>query len=354
MKANKRVQHPLPPLLLILLALGMGPLNAAESERSGTPITTVAVEVRTMAKITTVQGVLESSAMPQLSAKIAGEVVSVMVDEGERVRKGQQLASIDNEPFEIALKKVEAQIARLEILLQNQQRKLQRQLSLNAQSLNSETQLDEAQTEVSLTQSELVSAQVQLREARYLLTHTRIISPVSGTIQTRTIVTGDYVTPGTGLFQIVADGSQRVRLYLPQWVSGQIRRGAMATVHYGSQQAAAQIVQLRPMLQSSNRSLHALATLQQPQPWLVGSALTAELVLEQHPQVMAVPQQSIVQRPAGAVLYQIEGDRALERRVTMGIEQQGMVEISGVEAGITVALDGAPYLTDGALVEVRN
>jgi len=70
---------------------------------------------------------------------------------------------------------------------------------------------------------------------------------------------------------------------------------------------------------------------------------------------IVVPAGSVVRRPAGDVVYVVEGDKAVEHKVTIGIRTAERAEVlAGVEAGATVVLSGAGFLTDGALVAVRE
>jgi len=63
----------------------------------------------------------------------------------------------------------------------------------------------------------------------------------------------------------------------------------------------------------------------------------------------------VVRRPAGDVVYVVSGEKAAERKVTVGIRDAERAEIlSGVEPGETVVVSGAGFLTDGALVVVRE
>ncbi len=69
---------------------------------------------------------------------------------------------------------------------------------------------------------------------------------------------------------------------------------------------------------------------------------------------LMVPEQSVVLRPAGKVVYALEGNVARQRVVETGMRQDGLQQIvKGLAAGETVAADGAGFLTDGAAVTVR-
>jgi membrane fusion protein (multidrug efflux system) len=83
--------------------------------------------------------------------------------------------------------------------------------------------------------------------------------------------------------------------------------------------------------------------------------VNARIVTSSSDGALMVPEQSVVLRPAGKVVYAIEGNVARQRMVETGLRQDGMQQIlKGVNTGETVAADGAGFLTDGAAVTVRG
>ena len=68
-----------------------------------------------------------------------------------------------------------------------------------------------------------------------------------------------------------------------------------------------------------------------------------------------VPEQSVVLRPAGKVVYALDNGTARQRVVETGMRQEGMQHVTkGLAAGESIAVDGAGFLTDGAAVTVRG
>ena len=114
------------------------------------------------------------------------------------------------------------------------------------------------------------------------------------------------------------------------------------------------IEQVRPMVGGSSRAFDAIVAVKNPGGWKPGASVNGAVMLEEHAQAVAVPEVSVVLRPAGKVVYVIENGKAVQRIVTTGVRQDGLVEIlSGVSAGETVAVDGAGFLTDKAAVAVQ-
>ena len=92
-----------------------------------------------------------------------------------------------------------------------------------------------------------------------------------------------------------------------------------------------------------------------PGEWRPDATVRGEIVLATHANAVVVPEQSLVRRPAGEVVYVIRDGKAAQRVVTPGERLDGLVEITaGLAAGDMVAVEGAPYLSDGAPVRLAG
>jgi len=343
---------------LAALAAGCGgkDKDAAGAYVRKTPVTVAqAVEQRVEAVETTV-GRLEATADPALAAETSGRVVRLLVDGGSVVKRGQVLAELDGETQRLAVASARASVERLEALLANQQRTVKRYQELRARSV-SESMLEEAMAQVSAREAELNDARARLAEAEYRLDRTRIKSPVDAIVERRLVSVGDFVSPGTPVVTIVGTEGMRVVLPFPERLSGQLKTGLAVTLDQPSRPGEAitgTISEVRPMVGTNNRAVEALVDLPAAVDWPPGGSVTARVVLASR-QGVVVPAGSVVRRPAGDVVYVVEDDKAVERKVTVGIRSNDLAEVlSGIEAGETVVVSGAGFLTDGALVTVRE
>jgi multidrug efflux pump subunit AcrA (membrane-fusion protein) len=115
------------------------------------------------------------------------------------------------------------------------------------------------------------------------------------------------------------------------------------------------IREIRPALSTMTQTVEVIAEVKNPAGWRPAGSVRGEVTLEIHRNTPVVPEQAIVLRPAGAVVYSISDNVAHAHPVKTGIQREGIVEIlEGVEPGWTVAVDGAALLSDGARVNVRN
>lgn len=320
-----------------------------------TPVTTALSSSERVDAVETTVGRLEANASPALAAETSGRVVRLYVDGGSVVRKGQVLAELDGEPQRLAVASARATVERLEALLVNQQRTVRRYEELRSQAV-SESMLEEAVAQQSARQAELNDARARLAEAEYRLDRTRIKSPEDAIVERRLISVGDYVSPGTPIVTIVGSGRMRAVLPFPERLSGQLRPGLAVTLDQPSrpgETVTGTISEVRPMVGTNNRAVEALVDLPGDVAWPHGGSVTARVVFASRDGVV-VPAASVVRRPAGDVVYVVAGDKVAERKVTVGIRTSERAEIlAGVDAGETVVLSGAGFLTDGALVTVR-
>jgi RND family efflux transporter MFP subunit len=353
----------LPRLSLALIALatlaagcgGKDQDDAATRVRK-TPVTVAKALQEQVDAVETTVGRLEATEAPALAAETSGRVVRLFVDGGSVVKQGQVLAELDGEPQRLAVASARASVERLEALLANQQRTVKRYQELRSKAV-SESMLEEAIAQQSAREAELNDARARLAEAQYRLDRTRIKSPVDAIVERRLISVGDFVSPGTPVVTIVGRDRMRVVLPFPESLSGQLKPGLAVMLEqpaHPGKVVAGTITEVRPMVGTNNRAVETLVDLPAGTDWPAGSSVTARLVLASREGVV-VPAGSVVRRPAGDVVYVLEGDKAVEHKVTIGIRTSERAEVlSGVAAGATVVLSGAGFLTDGALVAVRE
>jgi len=342
---------------IAVLGSGCGGKDAPEAGVAvrRTPVTTAtAVRQQVDAAETTV-GRIEATASPALAAETSGRVVRLLADGGSVVRRGQVLAELDGEPQRLAVASARANVERLEALLANQQRTVNRYQELRSKAV-SESMLEEALAQQSARQAELNDARARLAEAEYRLDRTRIKSPVDAVVERRLISVGDFVAPGTPIVTIVGREHMRVVLPFPERLSGQLRPGLSVTLDQPARPGSTisgTVAEVRPMVGTNNRAVEALVDLPPGSDWPAGGSVTARVVLASRDGVV-VPAASVVRRPAGDVVYVVSGDKVAERKVTVGIRDMQRAEIlAGVEPGESVVVSGAGFLPDGALVARR-
>ena len=347
--------------LLLTATLLVAACGEKPPEKKGAPPTlitttlakTVALEVseRTL-------GSLEAVDDPKIGAEIAGKIVKIAVRAGEAVSKGQLLAQIDPTDAGHQVNADSGEVARLEALLLQQERVLARQSELVQKNFISKNALDEATAQRDALKNQLASARARANLSRNALDKTRVVAPLAGIIETQVVAPGDYVKVGDPLFRMVSNARLRANLPFPESAATRLKIGQpvrLSSPLSPGEAISAVVEDIRPTVGDGNRALEVIARLDNPGPLKSGGSVDAIVVTGAREQAVVVPEQAVVLRPAGKVVYRIAGGKAAQQVVEVGSKQRGLIEItSGLRGGETLALDGAGFLSDGAAVNVKE
>lgn len=318
-----------------------------EQTKAGTPpaiITVTQVQSRNMQVLEQSVGEADSSTAPKVGAEVAGRIIKVYVDIGAPVKKGQLLAEIDATDFTADANRLGAQAS-------SQKKLTERYRELASKGFISSSQLEayEAQN---------VSTREQYTRAAKNLSRTHIVSPVDGRIDNRMVSVGDWIDLGKPAFQISTSENLRIRLPFPETVAQRIKVGQgviLSTPAVPNATVTGKIEQVRPMVGSTNRAFDAVVEVRNPGGWKPGASVNGAVIIEEHEGAITVPEVSVVLRPAGKVVYVIEDGKAVQHIVITGVIQNGQVEIlQGLKSGVSIAIDGAGFLTDKAVVSVKE
>ena len=349
-------------LALAAAALLSGCNREAESaKRAGPPlalITATVVQPRTIEVGEQVVGSLEAVVDPSVGAEVAGRVTRVHAFTGKKVARGDLLAEIDPQDFEIQGRADAAEIARLQSLLEQSQRVLERQQKLVAQGFISQNAVDDAVTQRNALREQILGARARADQTRRNLGKARVISPIDGEVEVQIVAAGDFVKVGDPMFKLVGTHRLHAHLPLPENADRIIKPGLRVRLSAPAEpgrELEAKIDEIRPMVGAANRSLDAIVKFDNDGSFRGGGSVNAKIVIAVREQMLTVPEQSVVLRPAGKIVYVVtEQDGRLtaqQRLVETGIRQEGYYEIlKGLAPGERVAVDGAGFLTNGALV----
>jgi membrane fusion protein, multidrug efflux system len=326
--------------------------------RQAVLITTTTVEPRTLEVYEDVVGTLENVIDPTLAAEVAGRITRVHAYTGKKVSKGDLLAEIDPADFEIQSRGDLAEIGRLTALLQQQVRVVERQQKLVAQGFISQSALDDAIAQRNALREQLNSARARSEATRRSLSKARVLAPIDGDIETQIVAVGDYVKVGDPLFRMVGVQRMRARLPLPESAAGRLRPGLKVELTSPASQRTilARIDEIKPTVGTTNRALEAIVNFDNEDAVLRGGgSVNARIVVATREGALMLPEESVVLRPAGKVVYAVQDGHVKQRIVKTGLKQEGMYEVvSGVAEGDVVAVDGAGFLTDGAAVTLAK
>ena len=348
--------------LLLLAACG----QKAEEKKAGPPpalITVTQVGSGEFEVVEETLGTLEVLADPKVGAEVPGRVVQVLARTGQRVKKGELLAVIDVGDTTLANRADEADARRLEALATQQDRLLERQQALVAKGFLSKNAGEDIAAQRTAVNEQLAAARARAENSRRSMEKTRVTSPLDGIVEVQIVAPGDYVKVGDPMFQLVAPHKLRAHLPFPELAATRIKPGqpvSMTSPLAPGKVFESRIHEIRPGIVEGSRTLDVLADIDNREGLLRGGGtVNATVRIAAKATALTVPEQSVVLRPAGKVVYviaEVEGQkRAQQKVVKAGAKRGGRVEIlEGLAGGETVALDGAGFLTNNALVGIKE
>jgi membrane fusion protein, multidrug efflux system len=302
-----------------------------------------------------VVGSLENVMDPKISAEVAGRVTRVLGFTGKKVKRDELLAEIDARDFEIQSRGDAAETKRLQALLANQERVVERQQKLVEQGFISQNALDEALAQRAVLREQISAARARADSTGRSLGKTKVTAPIDGEIETQVIAPGDYVKVGDPLFTLVGMQRMRAHLLFPESAANRIRPGLKVRLESPAAPGRAvetKIDEIKPTVNAGNRALDAIVRFDSDDgAFRGGGSVNARVVVEVKKDALMVPEHAVVLRPAGKVVYLVANGRATQRAVETGLKQDGLQEIvKGLQPGEVIATDGAGFLSDGAAV----
>lgn len=333
-----------------------------EAKKSGPPPALITVTQVSSGEFEVVEetlGTLEVLADPKVGAEVPGRVTQVLARTGQRVKQGELLAIIDPGDTTLQNRADEADARRVEALATQQDKLLERQQALVARGFLSKNAGDDIAAQRTALNEQLAAARARAASSRRSMDKTRVIAPIDGAIEVQIVAPGDYVKVGDPLFQLVAPKKLRAHLPFPESAATRIKPGQ--TVRLISPLAPGKVFEsrihdIRPGVTEGSRTLDVLVNIDNSEGLLRGGGtVNATISIAAKAQALTVPEQSVVLRPAGKVVYVIDEGKAVQRVIKAGAKRSGRIEIlDGLKGNETVALDGAGFLTNNAAVSIKE
>lgn len=189
--------------LALVLLLGLGACRdgqEAEAETAAPPpaVTVAPVTLREVRPSFQFIGRVGAIETVDLRAKVVGDLLSILVEEGANVEVGDLLFEIDDERYRAAEALAQAEVDRAQATVTETEAALARARTLSERGNVSEAQVDEAQAAFDRARADLAARQAQLHSARIDLGDTRILAPIAGRIGEAALSVGNLVGPETG------------------------------------------------------------------------------------------------------------------------------------------------------------
>lgn len=232
-------------------------------------------------RLFTTAGPLVAEQQADVAAERNGRVVSINVRIGDRVKKGQVLAELDDRELQASLASHKARMASAQAQLKEWQAEqmtaeadLRRATAMRDEKIISEEnwehakyRVDETIDEVTRFREEAAAAEADLNSANVQLEQSRIVAPFSGVVGRSTVRMAQEVKPGDVLFWVTAEAPLQVLFTVPETSMAAFSTGKeleLTTADYPELHQQGKIVRVSPVVDPASGSVQVIGAVLKP------------------------------------------------------------------------------------------
>jgi RND family efflux transporter MFP subunit len=312
----------------------------------------------------TAQGHLVSLNQVDVRPQLTGTIQSVNFKEGDEIRAGQMLFTLDASDATAQLKRFEAQAAQIEAQLADAKRDHNRAQELVKSNFIAPSAVDTAASKADALQAQLKAARAEVDSARVVLAHTRITAPISAKAGAVTVHPGSLaqINATAPLVTLAQFDPIGVEFSLPEQNLNPIL-AARATapvivsiVSPDGKTIEGKLSFINYTVNTDTGTINLKATFpnQQRNLW-PGTFARVTVRAGFSKGAVVLPPQAVLEGPNGRFVYAVDGDsKVIPKPVTLLRVQNEMAVIDGLTSGERVVLEGAQNLRSGMLVQVTD
>jgi membrane fusion protein (multidrug efflux system) len=347
----------------LLAAAAIWPGAPAEAQPIP-PVETETVREAPVVRKLELSGTVTSPHASQISTSVEGLVSKVYFDSGAQVKRGDLLLELDGELEQAAYEQAEAQAAQAAGEVQDAKRRLRIAESLAKRNYGPQNEVEARQAEVDIDTATHESFKAEQKRRQVIVARHKLPAPFDGVISKRMAEVGQWVTPGTAVFELVAMHDFRVDVPVPQDYYARLRQGADVRIEIDAlpgELVPATIGALIPVSDPDARTF-TLRVLPRRDDIPITPGMSARVLidLDTGKRDVAVSRDALIRYPDGRVtvwLVKQDGDTVsvTERRVEIGLAFDGRVQVlSGLKEGDRVVVRGNESLREGQTVKLAS
>ena len=308
-------------------------------------------------------GTVEPVDSSQLSFEVDGIVEAVRVDVGDRFKKGDVLAHLDNRPYKLDLASANAALSRAKAQLEEKQSAYEREQRIQAEDPGATTQkaVDQARAAYESQVQEVTYSQAKLGMAERSLADTELVAPYNGTVAARFVEPSEVAARGVHMLEVYAEAAMQVAVSIPEQMIEDVLPGLAGQVFLNNQPDSpydAVVSEVGSSATTANAyPVKAVITNADDR---VRPGMTAELRLvfadEELQSAYLVPVHAFLPglEKNAHYVYLLDGGSSTVRKTPVkikGIQGDQVVVTDGITPGDVLVVAGVPFLRDGQKVK---
>lgn len=290
-----------------------------------------------------------------IGAEIGGlRLIEVLVNVGDKVKRGQLLARISSDTVDTDLAQARAAVAEEEAMQSEAIANADRARQLQATGLISAQQITQSLTAEQTAKARLAAARARVQSNELRLSQTRVLAPDFGVISARTATVGSLAQPGQELFRMIRQNRLEWRAEVTATELPRIQTGQAVMVEVADGVTTQGRVRIgAPTVDPQTRIGLVYVDLPADSPARAGTFARGVFELGQAP-ALTLPQSAVLLREGFSYVFKVDNNNQVAQlKVSTGRRVEDQVEIiSGLEPNTRVVFNGVGFLTDGDTVRV--
>lgn len=321
------------------------------------PVEVRPVEARHVEYAVAATGSVDAFEEVSITSRVTGVVETVRFKEGDVVEKGAVLVEIEPRRFQLAVSQSQAALDRALAAKADAESFLHRREKMASDGLVSADELQTIRTRLATARADEASAKASLGLAQLNLRDAYVRAPIAGTVQTRTVRTGQYSQPGSMLATILRIDPMLLRFEVPEGDATRVTTGMTAKFTIGglARTLEAKITHVAASANPTSRMVPVVAEVASPPPELrPGAFAEVSVPVGGAGDAPVIPETAIRPSDKGFLSFVVEDGKAKMRVLTLGMRtQDGLVEVrAGLKPGESLVVRGSEALSDGASVRL--
>lgn len=293
-----------------------------------------------------------------IRARLEGDLISVNVREGQRVARGAVLAQFESFVEQGGRASAEADRAAARSELATAQWNLEQSRALFKEGAIPERDVRTSEQQVAAARARVAAAEQSVRSAANSVSDTRVLAPVNGVIETRTVSPGEHVARGASMFTLVRNDVLELAAAVPAAQASDLRIGQTIRFSAASRSVIGRVARISPTVDPASRAVTVYVQIPNAGGELRGGTFaTGRLVLSTDTSVISIP--------ATAVRFRADSGQPFVYRIVSGVIEQadvrtgytdesaGAVEVlEGLNAGDRIVIGNVGTLGRGMKVQI--
>jgi membrane fusion protein (multidrug efflux system) len=280
-------------------------------------------------------GMVGAASSSMLHTQSVGNVANVLVKDGDLVKKGQVLVTLDNAAQSKDLSLAKEQAASLKV-------EYERLKSLHQSGDVTTAKMEQAKRAWSQAKS-------AVEKSGQTVADTQVQAPFDGIVGVPRVDIGQRITAETEVISMVK-GPFYLKVLVPASKLNELKIGQTALVL----EQTGKVTAVEKFIDPKTRTGFAKVSLP-GSSYLVGSSVPLQIVILENPQAILIPEKAIFYQDKKPFVVVIKDDKAEHRQIVTGAQQDGMVEItSGLQVGEVVVKINPKRLMPGSKVKVSS